>query len=147
ILLAGLDLPEIDDDKTGGLRHVRLLLLQSRSEYGGLLSFWLPAGLIAQHALPASCGSCKAKPALAIYQIIDTFLLIMQFAIIGRAILSWFDRSGQNPVSQVLIQLTEPIIAPIRQIMPRTGMIDLAPMVSIFAIIILRQILATAAAG
>jgi YggT family protein len=107
----------------------------------------LPAGLLAQRVLPASCESCKAKSVLAIYQIIDTFLLIMQFAIIGRAILSWFDRSGQNPISQVLIQLTEPIISPIRQIMPRTGMIDLSPMISIFAIIILRQILATAAAG
>lgn len=84
---------------------------------------------------------------MAIYQILDTFLLIMQFAIIGRAILSWFDRSGQNPVSQVLIQLTDPIIAPIRQIMPRTGMIDLSPMITIFAIIILRQILATAMLG
>lgn len=84
---------------------------------------------------------------MVIYQILDTFLLIMQFAIIGRAILSWFDRTGQNPISQVLIQLTDPIIAPIRQIMPRTGMIDLSPMITIFAIIILRQILATAMAG
>lgn len=65
----------------------------------------------------------------------------MQFAIIGRAILSWFDRSGQNPVSQVLIQITEPIIAPIRSIMPRTGFIDLSPMIAIFAVIIVRMML------
>ncbi len=84
---------------------------------------------------------------MVIYEILDTFLLIMQFAIIARAILSWFDRTGQNPVSQVLIQITDPIIAPIRQIMPRTGMIDLSPMIALFVIIILRQVLATVAAG
>lgn len=82
-----------------------------------------------------------------LFEILDTFLLIMQFAVIGRALISWFDRSGQNPISQVLIQLTEPIIAPIRQIMPRTGFIDLSPMIAIFAIIIVRQMLQSAFAG
>jgi YggT family protein len=71
----------------------------------------------------------------------------MQFAIIGRAILSWFDRTGQNPISQILIQITEPIIAPIRSIMPRTGFIDLSPMIAIFAVIIVRMMLATAMQG
>lgn len=82
-----------------------------------------------------------------LFEILDTFLLIMQFAVIGRALISWFDRSGQNPISQVLFQLTEPIIAPIRQIMPRTGFIDLSPMIAIFAIIIVRQMLQSAFAG
>ncbi len=68
----------------------------------------------------------------------------MQFAIIGRAILSWFDRTGQNPISQILIQITEPIIAPIRAIMPRTGMIDLSPMIAIFAVIIIQMMLRSA---
>lgn len=80
-------------------------------------------------------------------EIIILFLQIMQFAIIGRAILSWFDRTGQNPLSQVLIQLTEPIIAPIRQIMPRTGFIDLSPMIAIFALLIVINMLRTVAAG
>ena len=95
---------------------------------------------------PALSRSCKAIQTL-LFQIIDTFLLVMQFAIIGRAILSWFDRTGQNPLSRVLIQITEPIVSPIRQIMPRTGFIDLSPMIAIFAIIIVRQMLASAIAG
>jgi YggT family protein len=89
---------------------------------------------------------CRAVT-LILFEILDTFLLIMQFAIIGRAILSWFDRSGQNPVSQILIQITDPIIAPIRQIMPRTGFIDLSPMITIFAIIIIRQMLRSVMVG
>ncbi len=60
--------------------------------------------------------------------------------------MSWFDRSLQNPISQVLVQITEPFIAPIRQFMPRTGMIDLSPMIAILVIFFLRQLLVTAAA-
>ena len=72
------------------------------------------------------------------------FITVMQFAIIGRAILSWFDRSQSNPVSQFLIQLTEPIVAPIRAIMPSMGMIDLSPLVAILVLLVLRTMLISA---
>lgn len=48
----------------------------------------------------------------------------------------------QNPISQALFAITEPFIAPIRQIMPRTGFIDLSPLVAIMIIYILRIMLA-----
>jgi YggT family protein len=73
-----------------------------------------------------------------------TFITIMQFAIIGRAIMSWFDRSQSNPVSQILVQLTEPIVAPIRAILPSMGMIDLSPLVAILILLVLRTMLASA---
>lgn len=60
--------------------------------------------------------------------------------------MSWFDRGLQNPISQVLVAITEPFIAPIRQFMPRTGMIDLSPLIAILIIFFLRQLLVTAAA-
>jgi YggT family protein len=53
----------------------------------------------------------------------------------------------RNPISQFLYTVTEPIIAPIRQIMPRTGFIDLSPLIAIIIISILRQLVASAAAG
>jgi YggT family protein len=43
-----------------------------------------------------------------------------------------------------LIEFTEPIIAPIRSIMPRMGMIDLSPMIAIFIIIMLQQMISSA---
>ncbi|MEX2425807.1 MAG: YggT family protein [Thermomicrobiaceae bacterium] len=72
------------------------------------------------------------------------FLTVMQFAIVGRAILSWFDRSQSNPVSQFLVQLTEPIVAPVRAILPSMGMIDLSPLVTILILLVLRQMLLAA---
>lgn len=56
---------------------------------------------------------------------------ILSFAIIIRAILSWFNMSPDNPLIQILNTITEPIIQPIRNIMPRMGMMDLSPLVAI----------------
>jgi YggT family protein len=79
-----------------------------------------------------------------VFQILNTFLTIMMFAIIARALFSWFDPTGRTPVGRFLHELTEPIIAPIRSIMPRTGMIDLSPMIAILLIILLRTFLSNA---
>ncbi|HLT18653.1 MAG TPA: YggT family protein [Thermomicrobiales bacterium] len=81
----------------------------------------------------------------ALVDLLDNLLLILWLAIIGRAILSWFDRGMQNPISQALYAITEPFIAPIRQFMPRTGFIDLSPLIAILIIAFIRQALATAA--
>lgn len=78
---------------------------------------------------------------------LNMLLTILWLAIFGRAIMSWFDRGMRNPISQALVALTEPFIAPIRQIMPRTGMIDLSPLIAIFVIFFLQQLLRAAAAG
>ncbi len=52
-------------------------------------------------------------------------------AIFIRIILSWVGMDPQNPVVVFLHEITEPILAPIRQFMPRMGMLDLSPMVAI----------------
>jgi uncharacterized protein YggT (Ycf19 family) len=42
-----------------------------------------------------------------------------------------------NPLSVIIMDITEPILAPIRQFIPRIGMIDLSPMVASFLLIII----------
>jgi YggT family protein len=79
-----------------------------------------------------------------ILNILLTFITIMQFAIIGRAIMSWFDRGMRNPISQILVQLTEPIIAPIRRFVPQAGMIDFSPLVALLILLVIRQMLLVA---
>jgi YggT family protein len=51
---------------------------------------------------------------------------LLMWAIIIRAILSWFPISPDNPIIVILNYITEPIIAPLRRIVPRIDMIDLA---------------------
>jgi YggT family protein len=59
------------------------------------------------------------------------FTNIIIIAIIIRALLSWFNVDPRSPLIQALNQFTEPILEPIRRVMPRLGMIDLSPLVAI----------------
>jgi YggT family protein len=67
-------------------------------------------------------------------------VIILQFAIIGRAVLSWFPVDPRNPLVSVLNEITEPILAPLRRVVPRIGMIDITPMVAIFVLYIIQQV-------
>ena len=60
-------------------------------------------------------------------------------AIFVRAILSWFIHDPRNPLVQVLDQITEPILSPLRRVVPRLGMIDITPLVAIILLQFLAQ--------
>ena len=66
-----------------------------------------------------------------------TVLNLYVFAIIGRILLSYFPVSPGSPVagiSSFLYSITEPVLGPIRRVLPSVGMFDLSPMVVIFGI-------------
>ena len=74
--------------------------------------------------------------------LLQLYLLIL----VGRAVMSWFPlRSGgvAASVNSTLFTLTEPVLRPVRRVVPRTGMIDLSFMVVFFGVIILQQIVRT----
>ena len=53
------------------------------------------------------------------------FLLMALWGLVfGRMIMSWVDPIGRNHVSTFLFQTTEPILAPVRRMLPQSGMID-----------------------
>ena len=57
-----------------------------------------------------------------------TFIRLVLIAawvlVLGRMLISWVDPSGRGQVSAVLIRLTEPILAPVRRLLPSSGRID-----------------------
>ena len=56
-------------------------------------------------------------------------LQIYLIVLIVRAVFSWIPVSGSsgwNSVRSFVYSLTEPVLAPVRQIMPRTGFLDLS---------------------
>jgi len=59
----------------------------------------------------------------------NAFLYILIIAMVARALLSWFPISRNNPFIRLVHQITDPLVEPVRRVMPRTGMIDLSPMV------------------
>jgi YggT family protein len=83
---------------------------------------------------------CSGETAAA--QVVCLFVTVLTIAIFVRAIMSWFNLDPYNPLVQLLGQITDPIIEPIRRIMPRLGMIDLSPLVAIIVLRIVGGILA-----
>lgn len=74
--------------------------------------------------------------------IIVWILNILAIAIIIRSLLSWVDPMGRNPISQILIQVTEPVLAPIRNLMGGgIGGFDLSPIIAILLIQVIAQVL------
>ena len=63
-------------------------------------------------------------------QIADATITVLVLAIFARSICSFF-MDPRNPIFDFLLTVTEPILAPIRSVMPRMGMFDLSPMAAI----------------
>lgn len=67
---------------------------------------------------------------LSLLELLTAAGKLVFWVIIIRALMSWISQ-GRNPVDQLLIQLTEPLLSPIRRLLPSMGGIDLSPMVLI----------------
>jgi YggT family protein len=74
---------------------------------------------------------------VAVVQLLELVVYIYVFSIIIQAVLSWVSPGSQhygNPIASLLYSLNEPLLRPLRQIIPRVGMIDLSPLVAIIGL-------------
>ena len=60
--------------------------------------------------------------------------------ILGRVLMSWVDPTFSRPLGQFLYSITEPILAPIRRVLPQTGMFDLSPLVVLLVLSVLIRV-------
>lgn len=77
-------------------------------------------------------------------QVVVDLLLAYEVILLGRVLLSWFPISSGSPVarvSHVLHVATEPVLAPIRRVLPPVGMggmaFDLSPIVVLIVLAVL----------
>ena len=70
-------------------------------------------------------------------RLFDLYSLIVLAAVI----LSWVQLPPENPLSRVTRALTEPLLAPIRRIVPVLGGLDVSPWVLLLALRLVRGIL------
>ncbi len=74
----------------------------------------------------------------ALAYILDMVLRIYFWIIIIRAIISWVNPDPYNPIVRFLYQITEPVLRPIRRIIPPMGGIDISPLIVILVIYFLQ---------
>jgi len=68
-----------------------------------------------------------------LYNFIRFLLLAFEFMVIGRVLLSYVEQDPRrrSTVGQLLVAITEPVLAPIRNVLPKGGMFDFSPLVVI----------------
>lgn len=69
--------------------------------------------------------------------LIDGYTVVVVIAVV----LSWLRLSPENPVVRVVHALTEPVLAPIRKILPDMGGIDFSPMLLLLGLQLLSRAL------
>ena len=72
---------------------------------------------------------------------VSTLTTILSIAIVGRSVVSWVNLGNDHPVVVIVVQVTEPILGPIRRLLPNTGNLDFSPIVAIVALLLIRVII------
>jgi len=74
-------------------------------------------------------------------EILTILCQVIAIIIFVRAILSWFATSPNSQLVLFLDRITEPILAPLRRIIPRLGMVDITPMIAIIILLLIASLL------
>ena len=78
---------------------------------------------------------------------IDLLFTLLSLAILTRVLLSWVRVSPYHPAAEFLYQITEPILAPLRRIIPPVGMMDISPIIAMLLLQIIQQVLVAVIRG
>lgn len=70
---------------------------------------------------------------------LEMLLQVLSIAILIRVLLTWFPIDQSNPIIRILYDVTEPILAPLRKVIPRIGMFDLSPIAAMLLIQFISQ--------
>lgn len=74
----------------------------------------------------------------AVATILNMVITILIWLIMISVVISWVSPDPYNPIVQFLYRTTEPILRPIRRLIPFRSRIDFSPMIAILVLIFLR---------
>src|SRR3989442_15706767 len=85
----------------------------------------------AEDARAVPCFLCYNNSVYGIILIIDRIVSLLTYLIILRALLSWIPSVDyRHPLMSLLIRVTDPILVPVRRLLPPAGGFDLSPLVA-----------------
>lgn len=77
------------------------------------------------------------------YAVVEVYMLV----IVARVLMSWFQVDPYSPLAQTIFKLTEPILAPVRNLIPPAAGFDFSPIVVIILLQVLASIMRSVVAG
>jgi YggT family protein len=72
---------------------------------------------------------------------VEILVNVLVVAIFLRAIITWFRLAPDNPIQVILVQVTEPILSPLRRVVPSLGMFDITPWIAMLLLQFLGQLI------
>lgn len=85
--------------------------------------------------------------AWSIVTVLGLIIRIYYWTIIAVVILSWIAPTNSHPATQLLVQLTEPVLRPFRRLLPPMGGLDLSPIIAFLALQVATLLVSYLAAG
>lgn len=76
-----------------------------------------------------------------IFFILKLLLDVLSLAILLRVLMTWVMPGQNNQFTNILFHITEPMLAPLRRIIPRAGMFDLTPLAAMVILWLLGEFL------
>jgi YggT family protein len=107
---------------------------------GGVFGILLAAFLfkfISFYIITSSAYEISDLIVYAIFNILSSISQILLFAVIGGVILSWVASGNPNPLLQLIEEISDKILSPIRNYIPSMGGLDLSPLL---VLILLNQV-------
>lgn len=95
--------------------------------FGALVLAFLTAAYRIQFALSASG---------LLFSFIDSLCTVLGLVVFVRAIASWFATGSRSLFIAVLDDISEPLLAPLRRLIPLIGNLDITPMVAIILLMV-----------
>lgn len=78
---------------------------------------------------------------IGLAKVLNIIFTILWWLILIRALISWVNPDPFNPIVQFLYHTTDPILAPIRKIIPPAFGIDISPLIAFLLIVFLKSFL------
>ncbi len=83
----------------------------------------------------------------AIIFIVETLLSLALFVVLARLLLQWARADFRNPICQAIVRMTNPLILPLRRILPPVGKVDTASVIAVIIVAVIEVAIVFALRG
>jgi len=115
-----------------------------RLDLAGTLLAWLLTAikLALLYALAGQTLGAAGLVVMALADLVNFVLMLYLGLILVRVLLSWVSLERSNPVVPLIFQLTEPVLKPLRRLIPAIGGFDLSPIVAWLGVLLAQVLVA-----
>ncbi|MGC8786538.1 MAG: YggT family protein [Anaerolineae bacterium] len=78
---------------------------------------------------------------ISLYRLINLVFWLLDLAILLRVLFSWINPDPGNALVHLVYQVTEPILAPLRRVIPPFAGLDITPIIALFLLELLQRLL------